>query len=113
MTKEEYLAAHEVQAFAAWLGANLDNSTFAHQYALRKSNKHWSCTSLGDAFPAPEKLPALGFRTKKGLKTPPTPPRQRRKRHKTATSRTTKENKRNLVNHEDQDSHQTTGLQPA
>jgi hypothetical protein len=50
MTREEYLADNEVQAFAAWLGANLDNSTFAHQYLFRKSNKQWSCTSLGDAF---------------------------------------------------------------
>lgn len=49
MTREEYLGDTEVQAFAAWLGANLDNGTFAHQYVFRKSNKHWSCTSLGDS----------------------------------------------------------------
>ena len=48
--KVNYLADSDVVNFVAWLSSNLDNPTFSHDYLNRRSNCHWQCVSLYDAF---------------------------------------------------------------
>ncbi|QBF27386.1 hypothetical protein EXN22_17450 [Pseudomonas tructae] len=40
----------QLDAFIAWMSANLDNATFAHQYLDRKNRKPWHCSSLFNAY---------------------------------------------------------------
>ncbi|WP_010222396.1 hypothetical protein [Pseudomonas donghuensis] len=39
-----------LDAFIAWMSANLDNATFTHQYQNRMSDKPWHCSSLFNAY---------------------------------------------------------------
>ncbi|MNM47815.1 hypothetical protein D3C81_587890 [compost metagenome] len=39
-----------LDAFIAWMSANLDNATFEHRYQNRMSSEHWHCSSLFNAY---------------------------------------------------------------
>jgi hypothetical protein len=48
--KADYLQLPIVQGFVEWLGNNLENKTFAHNYLQRRTQTNWQCTSLYDAY---------------------------------------------------------------
>lgn len=48
--KADYLQLPVIQGFVEWLGTNLDNETFAHNYLQRRTQTNWQCTSLYDAY---------------------------------------------------------------
>ncbi|MBN3725309.1 hypothetical protein [Burkholderia sp. Ac-20379] len=50
MIKSDYLGSDEVQAFVAWIGARLDDATFAHAYTRRRDGTAWRCGSLYEAY---------------------------------------------------------------